>query len=152
MRCCSALILLLLVAANSPRDTRKQVALMDEIERSLVLPAGARPLQAYGRNYAYSGSDEVTAVYLLPDAPMPKGWTCSISDKSGDRDCTRAEVERMYRRDALNRARQTPAGVRRWHANSSGLPVVNDGGCMLVTVKYRISAHRVEFATCNGFG
>lgn len=39
---------------------------MDEIERTIRLPAGSHPLELYGRNYAFSGDGRVVAVYYSP--------------------------------------------------------------------------------------
>jgi hypothetical protein len=58
--------LLLITGAAAAPVSGHQKALMDEIERSVVLPEGAGPLLAYVRNYAFSGPDEVVAIYLIP--------------------------------------------------------------------------------------
>ncbi|HEX6741320.1 MAG TPA: hypothetical protein VF079_05940, partial [Sphingomicrobium sp.] len=100
--------------------TSSEEALMDEIERAVVLPNGANPLDAYGRNYAFTGAGTVVAVYLLPSG--------------------------ANRRPS---ATQMPAGERRWYRDASDLPGLSDRGCMQVTVDYDIATHRVLGVACN---
>jgi len=48
---------------------------MDQIEHAVVLPKGAKPPNAYGRNYAFSVPAKVEATYLLPSPPVDLNQT-----------------------------------------------------------------------------
>ncbi len=61
---------LLIAASASPDHSKRENMLMNEIEQALVLPAKAQSFSSYSRNYAFSGPDEVTAIYLTPSAYM----------------------------------------------------------------------------------
>ncbi len=59
-------------------------AIMNAIERQVVLPPGAQPLDLYARFYADGPGGEVTGVYVgLPPPEWPHGtrqWVRSIDD------------------------------------------------------------------------
>lgn len=66
------LALALLMLAGLAPETAEHTALMDEIEAKVVLPEGARPLNDYGRHYAFGEPGEVQATYLVPmGVPRP---------------------------------------------------------------------------------
>jgi hypothetical protein len=56
------LLLASLHAATSPARTE---TLMNEIERTVVLPNGADALRAYDRGYALANPDKVVGIYLM---------------------------------------------------------------------------------------
>lgn len=125
---------------------------MNEIESALVLPKGAKPLNAYGRNYAFSGRDKVIATYLLPSAPLDISQGCDVMLEDGNsRPCTREEIAKTAKLDVRNMAAQTPAGKRRWYESFHSLPAISDGGCVQVSVEYDIVTRHVLTATCNGY-
>ncbi len=151
MRTPKALPALLLIAAASPNGSRGHDRLMNEIERKVVLPKGARPLSAYGRNYAFSGRDKVVATYLTPSSPIGAGEGCDVALKDLKfRPCTKAEVREMKETNARGIAEETPAGKRRWYGDAMRLPFISDGGCAQINVGYSISRRRILFVTCNG--
>jgi hypothetical protein len=41
-------------------------------------------------------------------------------------------------------------GKRRWMADKRDLPMVMDGGCMVVNVVYDLAKKKVEQSSCNG--
>ena len=125
---------------------------MDEIERRIVLPPGAYPMESYIRKYRSSGPDEITAIYVLPDNPLPPGVSCTVSYDNNVRECTPEEVERMYRDDARHMSLQPPAGTRLWLPTGDIMPMMIDGGCAMITVNYRISTKRVKSVECNSIG
>lgn len=146
-------MLLLLASAAPAATSRSHEALMDKIERAVVLPKGAKPLNAYGRNYAFSGRDKVVATYLLPSAPLDMSEGCDVMLEDGkSRPCTKKEIAKAAKSDASNVAAQTPAGKRRWYDSVRSLPEISDGGCMQVRVEYDIATRHVSTATCNGYG
>lgn len=69
------------LASSSAPERSAHESLMDEIERQVRLPAGAEPLDRYGRYYAFAGRGKVEARYLLPPEPttpdpLPADWGC----------------------------------------------------------------------------
>ena len=151
MRKSATLIFLLLTAAAPAAPSRHQQALMDRIEQAVVLPKGAKPLSAYGRNYARSSVTKVVATYLIPFPPIDASEGCEVMLESlGSRPCTKKELEKSAKSDARNVAAQTPAGQRRWYKSTRELPFIADGGCTQVTVEYNITTHHVV-ASCNGY-
>lgn len=148
------LVLLVLTASGPASISPNQSALMDEIERTIVLPKGANPLNAYGRNYAFSGPNNVVGIYLLPtprtDLSKPGSCEKLMLPNFTPRPCTKQEIEEEVRRGARAFAAQTPAGKRRWYSDVSGLPGISDGGCMQINVAYEISTHRFLGVVCNG--
>lgn len=124
---------------------------MNEIERAVVLPKDARPLNSYGRNYAFSGPKKIVATYLIPLGPKSdEGCEVVLEKNLESRPCTKKETDDASAAEARTAAAQTAAGKRRWYKKPDDLPFILDGGCMQVNVEYDIPTHRVLFVTCNG--
>ena len=71
---------------------------MDKIEQTVTLPKGAKPLSAYGRNYAFSGPNKVVATYLIPLPPLDLSEGCEVMLKDfSSRPCTEKEIEESAR-------------------------------------------------------
>lgn len=145
-------VLLLATAASPIPPTPRERAVMDAIERIVVLPPRARPLAAYGRNYAWADATHVVATYLLPSPPSPPTEGCAVMiEDFRTRPCSRREIADIARRDAESRAAETPAGQRRWFAKPGDLPFIFDGGCIQVSVDYDVTSRRITRAVCNGY-
>ncbi|MBB4838420.1 hypothetical protein HNP52_001471 [Sphingomonas kyeonggiensis] len=145
-------LVLLLVGAAPPQDGARQARLMDRIERMLVLPKGAQPFARYGRNYALAAPDTVRAVYIVPPSPSTSTACTVVLPGDRSRPCSRAEIAEMAREENAAIAGQARAGQRRWYAKASSLPLVDDGGCTVVTIEYSISRNRILSTACNGVG
>lgn len=116
------------------------------------MPKGAKPLTAYGRNYALSGSNKVVATYLIPSLPLDFSVGCEVVLVNlNSRPCTTKEVKKSATSDARYVAGQTPAGKRRWYKSTRSLPFISDGGCTQVTVEYDVPTHTVTAVYCNGY-
>lgn len=155
------LLSLLPLAVEGPTaPSRRQEALMDEIEKAVVLPRAAQPMKSYGRNYASSGPDRVVATYLTPLPPLALREGCEVVLQDlTSRPCTKSDIVASARwnadaakANAIRVATQTPAGERRWYSSAGSLPFINDGGCMQVWVEYDTKNHRVIALSCNGYG
>lgn len=120
---------------------------MDEIGRSVVLPAGAQPLSSYGQNYAFVGATEVRAVFLIPHPILTEDSGCVHGDL---KPCSKAEITKMVDDNAKQRAAYASAGERRWFASERDLPSIYDGGCFQITVRYNLPTRQVLGAYCNG--
>ena len=130
-RSCLALpILALLATAAAPvPPSARERAVMDAIERSIVLPQKAWPFAAYGRNYAWSDTTHVVATYILPSLPSDPREGCDLlTDDFKTRPCTPEENAEMDRQETQFLTAETPAGHRRWFAQPIDLPSMSDGG------------------------
>src|SRR4051812_49412318 len=71
-----ALLTFLLIDCSSP-ETRRHDELLNKIEASIRLPAGAKPLSSYVRYYAPAGSGHIAGVFMLPGLDeLPPGQGC----------------------------------------------------------------------------
>ena len=151
----SAMLSLLLLAGSEPTSSLSQrERLANEIERAIILPTGASPLNAYGRNYAFSGRDKVVGIYLLPLPPsgLDKPGSCEILlPDLRSRPCTKSEIKDQLGAEARAISAQTRAGKRRWYGRVEDLPFINDGGCMEVSFEYEIATRHFLRIACNGY-
>jgi hypothetical protein len=150
MKYSSLLSATLCVAACSQAPESRETAIMNEIERAVVLPRDAKPLEKYGRNYAPAGGGKILATYLIPFPPLEKSTGCAVMENWASRPCTKKEIEETLASDAQTVEAQTPAGKRRWFRDSRSLPFIDDGGCMQVSVEYDATTHRILTVACNG--
>jgi len=124
---------------------------MDEIERKVRLPAKAGPLDAYGRYYAFDGKAKVQARYVLPPEPMtpdplPADWGCEEMAMLGN-SVTSREVPCGPDPDMR---RYLKAGQRRWVEDHKAMPMIFDGGCMVMHVTFDLKSRKFEHVFCNG--
>ena len=125
---------------------------MRVIEAAVVLPKGARPLDAYSRNYALQPDGKVIAVFVIPreKGGVADGAGCEIMLQNGDaRPCTEAELAEDKAFDEALANAQGEAGKSRWFDDRLELPAVNGGGCGVVTIIYNPRSKQVESAECN---
>ena len=135
-------LLLVLTAAAPPSSVREHERLMSQIESVVLLPARAKPLSEYGRNYALTGKDEVVGIYLIPPKAYDKRMGCMLGNGEP---CPKNVVER----NEAERAAQAAAGTHRWYDDASQLPGLMDGGCDQITVRYSLSSGVIS-VSCNG--
>ena len=144
----------LIMPPNLTGETFPREAVMNLIERTIVLPKGANPFDAYARNYALSGLDKVVGVYILPmppaDLTKPGGCSMLTLPDFETRPCTKAEIEEKSAADVRAFAAQTPAAKRRWHDDARALPGMSDGGCMQVNIEYDVARQQFLKVECNG--
>ena len=147
MRICLSL-LVLLMSATSPPGQNTPGALMDEIEKKVQLPLGAARLERYARHYALQEDGKVIGVYVLHLPAPPKGadYGCSEIRLDG-KELTSKPITCPPEPDI---SQEVAAGERRWFDDDRKLPLISDGGCIVVNVIFNPSAHEVESAFCNG--
>lgn len=121
MRIGQLLIAALLASSCSAEVPGTPEKLMDQIEKTVTLPETAYPMEAYGRNYAFTGRGEVRAVYLVPSALEGLVEAASVA----------------------------AAGERRFFSSTRELPKIADGGCRVVTVVYDVPTRRMIMAACS---
>jgi hypothetical protein len=129
----------LLAACTTQENNVRREALMDSIERLVVLPEEAQALKAYGRSYAFADQDRVIGSYSIP-INEPDGPCTAVLPDNRSRPCTAEEGAPTA---------QTPAGARRWYDTADDLPRRLWAGCEQVNVVYVISSGRVTEALCD---
>jgi hypothetical protein len=117
---------------------------MDEIERSLVLPNGAKPMKDYARYYWRVENDRIAARFVVPLEPASGGCDVILPDDS-TRPCTVNETVSAT-------VAEMPAGERRWLEPAGEAPDIFDGGCSEVNILYDRRARRFLEVACNGEG
>ena len=137
-----------LVSAPATPDHGRSERLMDAIEKQVRLPEGAAPLQNYARHYASQTDGKVVGVYVLRAPARPRGpdWGCAEVVLDGG-NVTTKPVACPTDPDT---SEQVAAGQRRWFDDYRKLPIIMDGGCMVVNVVFNPATRRVEHAFCNG--
>ncbi|MBB5713081.1 hypothetical protein [Sphingomonas xinjiangensis] len=133
------LAVLSLAACTMQDENHRHEALMDSIERSVVLPKGSQPLSAYGRSYAFAGQDRVIGSYSIP-VNSPTGPCTVVIPGNSSRACSAEEDEPIE---------QTAAGTRRWFDDADDVPKLLWAGCDQVNVVYEISSQRVLETLCE---
>ncbi|HEX8572805.1 MAG TPA: hypothetical protein VF759_08640 [Allosphingosinicella sp.] len=148
-----ALVLAALAASSPAPERPARDALMDEIERQLRLPFGARPLGEYGRYYFFEGKGRVKALFVHASDPAKveagaPGLSCSEGATRDGKYVIRA-VRCPSDPAALRFLR---AGHRQWVAGRSAAPTIYDGGCIVVHVSFDLETRKVDHVGCNGHG
>lgn len=118
-----------------------EIELEGQIEKTIVLPAGARTLGDYSRYYAKNPDGSVSAVYII----HPAGHFAAVA-----RACREVEDSPFPCPIADGEVRLVKAGGSTWVEEAIDLPMMNDGGCMQVTFDYHPRDDKFGRLTCNG--
>ena len=116
---------------------------MDQIERQVRLPEGARSIEDYARYYAQSSNSKIIAKYLVP-------ISYDLGPDEGCEELLENFSSREVRCEPLPAFPGIAAGERKWLEDEGELPSMSDGGCMQVTVIYDRAKSAVTSALCNG--
>ena len=137
-------IAFLLVAGCSTPEQRRHEALMNQIEKQVQLPKGARPLSGYARYYAYGEGGQIVGFYMVPqDDDVRPGETCEqVFENLKTREVPCPVTE--HAPDEIS------AGRRRWLRDFNGLPGISDGGCIAVNLVFDPTTATVKEIACNG--
>lgn len=143
MRPLTPMLSLLALGCTEPAD--QNVALMDKIEASVVMPAEARALDQYARYYARERDGSVRVVLMAPRPKTPSDTKC---EEMGGAIVPCEVPETSYP--------TMKAGERIWLKSSDDLPGIADGGCSVIEIPIPASVvnapdrqWRIE-ARCNG--
>jgi len=122
------------------------------IELAVNLPAGARTLQDYSRNYAMRPDGRVIGVYVIPQPDENYGpdYGCEVMlENFTSRPCTKAEDAENAK---INSAMADMFGRAepRWVNDYRNLPAISDGGCDVIEVIFDPRLNRIESTLCNG--
>lgn len=140
---CLAVVALSFIGCSSPKD-RAREQLLDTIEHSIRLPAGARPFSSYARYYAPSGRDEVVGIFILPGLDeLPAGEGCEELREIG----TSAPCSFDWPKST-----EVGAGNRVWLSDYAKLPMpMRDArNCGLISMVYQTSKRRFIEVVCYG--
>ncbi len=132
MKVAAAGLLMLCMSGCSSPGVWQRNELLDKIEASIHLPAGAKPINSYVRYYAPAGTD-IAAMYMLPGLDeLPPGQGCEqLGENRASGPCT----------FGWPKSTNVGAGNRVWLSGLEKLPMpAKDAGhCSVVTFGYRIS-------------
>lgn len=146
-------IALVTSAGISQEQASEQELTMRAIESAVQLPAGAKPLEEYSRNYASRPDGKVIGVYVLP---MPTEAQvgdvgCEVMVENFDsRPCTDAEKAEIAGQEKATADLFGQANQTRWFEDYRELPMILDGGCDLIEIIFDPRSHLIQSAQCNG--
>lgn len=123
------------------------------IETAVELPAGAKALEEYSRNYALRPDGKVMGIYVIP-APVEardNDYGCEVMlEDFGSRPCTDAEKAEIAGREKATSDLFGQANKWRWFDNYRDLPMIVDGGCDLIEIIFDPQSQRIDSTRCNG--
>jgi len=140
-------------AACSQQQTSEHELVMQAIETAVELPAGARALGEYSRNYALRPDGKVMAVYVMPKPVKVRDsdYGCEVMlEDFASRPCTEAEKAEIAEREDAAADLYGQANQSRWFDNYGDLPMIVDGGCDLIVIIFDPQSQQVESTQCNG--
>mgnify|MGYP003655267122 CR=1 FL=1 len=147
-----------LTSCASNISDQKQI--MRTIEARIQLPEGARPIEAYSRNYARLPDNKILAVFIEPFEPSPidetEDYGCEVMgniDENGElesRPCTEDELEETKgMENAISKSHGNANGSR-WFKNSHDLPIMDGGGCSQIEAIFDLRSDSFDRIRCNG--
>ena len=126
---------------------------MRAMESAVKLPAKAKALEEYSRNYAFRPDGKVIAVYVIPRPAKERGSEVGcevVLENFGSRPCTDAEKVEFEDREKRTAERFGQANQSRWLGDYHELPMLLDGGCDLIEIIYDPRTDRIQSTQCNG--
>ncbi len=141
----------LLVGGACSERLSDQEAIIRVIESAVELPAGAKALKDYSRNYALRPDGKVIGVYVTPAEARDSEDGCEVAlIDEGSRPCTEAEQAELATHDKTMTDLLGQANQSRWLKDYRTLPVLMDGGCDVIEIIFEPRSKRIESAQCNG--
>ena len=126
---------------------------MRAIESAVHLPAGAKPLEKYSRNYASRPDGKVIGIYVLPMLAEERVGDvgCEVMlENFKSRPCTDAEKAEIEGQERAIEDRFGQANQARWFNDYRELPMIADGGCDLIEIIFDPQFQTIQYARCNG--
>lgn len=146
-------IVLFGVAACSQQQSSKHELVMRTIEMAVNLPAEAKALDKYSRNYAVRPDGKVVGIYVIPRSTEGQGSEnrCEVILKDlGSRPCTGAEKTKIADEEKAAAELFGQAGQSRWFDDYRDLPMILDSGCDQIKIVFDPNSRAIESAQCNG--
>ena len=136
MRIVFVIASLITLAGCEPSEDNTQAALMDEIESSIRLPPGARPLDGYARYYTeYEGSVHGAFTTKI-EAPRPADYGCEELLSNGR--------SKAVPCPAIADAR---LGERRW-VKFDDYPAVAGENCSAIQLAFDLRTRKISYLEC----
>jgi hypothetical protein len=146
-------IALVTCAACSQQDASENESVMRAIEVAVELPAGARALEEYSRNYAMRPDGKVIGVFVIPRPKEERAseLDCEVMLEDFDsRPCTDAEKAKVVAQAKATANLFGQANQSRWFDDHRELPMILDGGCDLIEIIFDPQSQLIESTECNG--
>lgn len=126
--------------------------IMRAVESMVQLPAGAKPLEEYSRNYASLPDGKVIGIYVLPSTPETQRHDidCEVALERGTRPCTDAEKAEIMGGEKAIAKQFGQANQSRWFDDYLELPMITDGGCELIEIIFDPHSQSIQSAQCDG--
>lgn len=140
-------------AACSQQQAAEHELVMRSIETGVELPAGARALREYSRNYALRPDGKVMAVYVIPKPVKAResDYGCEVMlEDFESRPCTNAEDAEIAGQEDATADLFGQVNQSRWFDNYDDLPMILDGGCDLIEIIFDPQSQQIESTQCNG--
>lgn len=154
MRALFSSVALISGAACSQPQASEHDLVMRAIETAVELPAGAKALKEYSRNYALRPDGKVIAVYVMPKPVKARDsdyYGCEVVlEDFESRPCTDAEKAKIAGQEDATADRFGDANQSRWFDNYGDLPMIVDGGCDLIEIIFDPQSRKIESTRCNG--
>lgn len=138
MKTLRLLLPLLVMSCGGPSDPHSQV--MDQIERNVILPAGAAQLSDYSRYYAGVKGGRVQAAFVI----HPEIY------RQGVRDFCASKKVRSFPCSPDGKSKLPGPGERIWLRTPDEMPIPSGGGCEAVTFQYDPQSGEFTRRECNG--
>lgn len=134
---------LTLVGSCSSPSQRRQEALMNEIEATIRLPKGARPLASYARYYAYVTPDVVMGEYMLPHLDDPPGQQCADINMNFTTTNVSCSIP-------AREGKEIGKDQRIWLSDWHHMPMGDDHKCGALTFGFHPASHTFDSLACIG--
>lgn len=129
-------ISLVATAGCASSQVASQDALMDEIERSVILPAGALPLQSYARYYTEDRDLILGAYTTQVEEPRP-----------ADYGCEEAQIDGSSKPVECSAIADVPRGQRRW-VKFRDFPYVGVEDCGAIQLAFDPRTRKIIHLEC----
>lgn len=136
MRPVFVIVSLITLASCASYHKNSQAALMDEIESSIRLPPGARPLESYARYYTEHEGSVHGAYTIEIEAPRPSDYGCEELQLNGS--------SKTVACPALADAR---LGERRW-VKFEDFPAVAGEDCTAIQLEFDLRTRKITYLEC----
>lgn len=146
-------IALLSGAACSQEQASEHELVMRTIEAAVKLPAEAKALDKYSRNYALRPDGKVVGIYVIPRSTEGRASDdgCEVLLKDlGSRPCTDAEKKTIADEEKTAAELFGQANQSRWFDDYRDLPMILDGGCDQIEIVFDPRSRAIQSAQCNG--
>lgn len=124
-----------------PSQDAGNTKLLDQIERSVALPAGAGPLESYSRYFAPDGKGNIEALYVVHSRQF-------VDDAYAF--CQSRQMKAFPCGERPGTVELAQPGHRKWLDDARDLPIPDGGGCGAIRFSYDLATAKASIPRCNG--